>query len=142
MSNDSDSTDPPTKRKRPSVKFAAVTQRVLVVGVDSPLRAQMLDLLRARGIRAEAIDGGIGAMHKIAEDGINTVVVMDATGAMSQESVIKLLRGNARTAELAIVAFVGDPRAEPPEGIDAALGRGTLSGFTDVVVAAWRKRAR
>lgn len=129
---------PPTRRDRPSTKL--LFPRVLVIGTESHLRGQVIALLRARGIKAEPLDSGIGAMQKIGDEGLNTVLVMDQIDAMSQEKVVQLLRSNARTKDVGIIAFV-DPRADPPEGIDKAFGKGTLSEITDLIVEVCERRA-
>ncbi|TAK05175.1 hypothetical protein EPO33_04335 [Patescibacteria group bacterium] len=141
MEKSSDQDGPPTRRERPERPSTKLLfPRVLVVGTESHLRSKILGLLQARGFKAEALDSGIGAMEAISRESYNTVVVLDLIDAMSQEAVIRLLRGNARTKDLGIIAFV-DPRAEPPEGVDTTFGKGTLSNLTDVIADVCEARA-
>ncbi|MEK7073524.1 MAG: hypothetical protein AAB974_03755 [Patescibacteria group bacterium] len=138
MGQDSDRDGPWTRKERLSTKL--IFPRVLIIGTETFLRNKVLDLLQARGIKTEALDSGIGATQKIADESLNTVVIMDLIDAMSPEAVIKLLRDNARTRDVGIIAFV-DPRAEPPGGIDMSFGKGTLSNLTDVIVDVCERRA-
>lgn len=139
MGQDSDRDGSSTRGERLSTKI--VFPRVLVIGTETFLRNQLIERVRTRGIKTEALDSGIGSLQKIVEESLNTVVIMDVIDAMSPESVIKLLRNNPRTQDVGIIAFV-DPRAEPPEGADKTFGKGTLSSLTDVIVDVCEMRAK
>ena len=140
MKEDSDRAGRPVRKTRISTTFGTVLPRVLVVGTDTGLRTRVLATLQARGIVAEALGSGIGAMQKINDAKLDMALIMDLVDAMSPEAVIKLLRDNVRTRDMGIVCFV-DPRSEVPAGVDGSIGHGTLGDLTDIIFAAWKKRA-
>ncbi len=127
-------------RRRERASQTVRLPRVLVIGRDLPVRQELLELFQARGIKAAAIESGIGAIQLIVGESLNMVVVLEIIDAMSPEAVVRLLRENARTAEVGVIAVI-DPRSETLEGADRSVIRTeALDRMTDLVVDVFDRR--
>lgn len=89
-----------------------MSDRILVIDDDDLAREVLAETLRSYGCSVFELPSAIGASRVIAEEAINGVVVDVMLPDINGDKLARMLRGNARGSELAIVLVSSRPGHE------------------------------
>jgi DNA-binding response OmpR family regulator len=122
--------------------------RVLVIDDDDLARDVLAEALRSRGCEVFELPSAIGATRVISEERVEAVVVDVMLPDIDGDKLARVLRGNARGADLAIVLVSSRPEHElrvlaVEAHADGVVSKGqALLGLWPVLQDALRRRAR